>query len=377
MKRLLNDPYRKILEVLRSIKSVLLIGLVTKILIFSLGFIMTYLNEGSSHPLSIVMSQFCRWDSPHYIDIAENWYVNVGEQRLFIVFLPLYPLLIRLTTFDSQFINLSALLVSNVSSIIAMVYLFKLAKLDFGEDVAKRSVLYLSLYPTAYFLCAIYTEGLFLALVMSCFYYARRGRWMSAGFLGMLASLTRINGLILLPVLVAEYLSQKEWSFRKLDFNLFCSWLPFAGFLIYLTINFTVTGDFFTFLEIQRTHWHQRLNPLSGLKEALSWAINAPFYENITVGYAQIIFANLGLLGVIGCFLRLRPSYSIYMLLTWMISVSTSFWLSIPRFTLTMFPLFILLGLIGHQKFNYIAIPISSSSLGFFTILFSLGEWAF
>ena len=366
------------MHALRSIKPALLIGLVTKILIFSFGFIVSYLNEGSSHPLSIVMRQFCRWDSPHYLDIAENWYVNVGEQRLFIVFFPLYPLLIRLTTFDYRFINLSALLISNISSLIAMVYLFKLVELDFGEDVAKSSVLYLSVYPTAYFLCAIYTEGLFLALVTACFYHARRGRWISAGLLGMLASLTRINGLILLPALAVEYLSQKEWSLRRLDATFFCSWLPLAGFLIYLTINYIVTGDFFTFIEVQRTHWHQSIDPLSGLKEALSWAINSPFPENITVGYAQIVFAVLGLSGVIGSFLHLRASYSVYMLLTWMMSVSTSFWLSIPRFTLVMFPLFILLGLTGHRKnFNYIAIPISSSSLAFFTILFTLGEWAF
>ena len=367
-----------VLEEFRSIKPVLLIALVTKALIFSLGFIVTYLNEGPSHPLSIVMRQFCRWDSPHYLSIAENWYVNVGEQRLFIVFFPLYPVLIRLTTFNGRFVNLSALLISNISSIVAMVYLFKLAKLDFKEDVAKRAVIYFSLYPTAYFLCAIYTEGLFLALVTACFYYARRGRWLLSGFLGMLASLTRINGLVLLPALLVEYLSKREWRLRKLDVNLFWLGLPLVGFMIYLIINYIVTGDFFTFIEIQRMHWHQNLNPLSGLKEALNWAINASLYENVTVGYAQIIFAILGLMGVIGSFLRLRPSYSVYMLLTWMMSVSTSFWLSIPRFTLVMFPLFILLGLTGHRKnFNYIAIPISSSSLAFFTILFTLGEWAF
>ena len=259
----------RVLEEFRSIKPVLLIALVTKALIFSLGFIVTYLNEGPSHPLSIVMRQFCRWDSPHYLNIAENWYVNVGEQRLFIVFFPLYPVLIRLTTFNGRFVNLSALLISNISSIVAMVYLFKLAKLDFKEDVAKRAVIYFSLYPTAYFLCAIYTEGLFLALVTACFYYARHGRWLLSGFLGMLASLTRINGLVLLPALLVEYLSKREWRLRKLDVNIFWLGLPLVGFMIYLIINYIVT-DFFTFIEIQRMHWHQNLNPLSGLKDALN-----------------------------------------------------------------------------------------------------------
>ncbi len=365
-------------RVSKSLKDAIFIGLMGKLLIFSLGFVMTYLNEGPSHPISILMHQFCRWDSNHYISIAKNWYSNVGEQRFFIVFLPLYPILIRLTTFDYRYMNLSALLISNVSSIIAMVYLFKLAKLDFGDDVAKRSVLYFSIYPTAYFLCAIYTEGLFLALATACVYYARKGRWLVAGVLGMLSSLTRIFGIILLPTLIIEYLLQRRWKWREVNINIFWSGLVLVGFLIYLIINYKVTGDFFTFMEIERTHWYQSIDPLLGLERAWRRAISASFPENITVGSAQIIFALLGLLGVAGSFFRLRLSYSVYMLFTWMMSVSTSFWISVPRYVMAMFPLFILLSLCGRRKeFNYIAISVFSVSLYFFTILFSLGQWAF
>ncbi len=362
----------------KSFRDSFLIWLTSKFLIFSLGFIVTYLNEGPSNPISIVMRQFCRWDGPHYIDIAKNWYVNVGEQRLFIVFFPLYPVLIRLATFDYKYVNLSALLVSNISSLVAIVYLFKLAKLDFGEDVAKRSVLYLSIYPTAYFLCAIYTEGLFLALVVASFYYARNGRWLLAGSLGMFASLTRINGIILLPALILEYFSQRGWEWRNVDVNVFWTGLALAGFLIYLIVNYTVTGDFFAFMELQRMYWQGRIDPLMGLDTALSWATTASFPTNITVGSAQIIFALLGLLGVVGSFLRLRLSYSAYMIFNWMMCVSTCFWRSIPRYTLAMFPLFFLLGLCGsRKKFNYIIAPIFLTSLCFFTTLFSLGQWAF
>jgi len=274
--------------------------------------------------------------------------------------------------------NLSALLISNVSSIIAMVYLFKLAKLDFGDDVAKRSVLYFSIYPTAYFLCAIYTEGLFLALATACVYYARKGRWLVAGVLGMLSSLTRIFGIILLPTLIIEYLLQRKWKWREVNINILWSGLVLVGFLIYLIINYKVTGGFFTFMEIERTHWYQSIDPLLGLERAWRRAISASFPENITVGSAQIIFALLGLLGVAGSFFCLRLSYSVYMLFTWMMSVSTSFWISVPRDVMAMFPLFILLSLCGRRKeFNYIAISVFSVSLYFFTILFSLGQWAF
>jgi len=362
-----------------SLKVAISFSLVIKFLIFSLGFVVTWLNEGPSSPVSILMKQFCRWDSPHYIDIAKYWYVNVGEQRLFIVFFPLYPALIRLTTFDYQYINLSALLISNITSLIAMVYLFKLAKLDFADSISKRAVLYLNVFPTAYFLAAIYTEGLFLALVIACFYYARMGKWPLAGFLGMFSSLTRMNGLLLLPALAVEYLRQREWKLKKLDVNLVWTGLPLVGFLIYLGLNYQVTGSFFTFMEIEKTHWHQSIDPLLGLSSAWQQATTASFPYNVTIGSAQIIFAVLGLLAVVGGFLlKLRLSYNVYMLLTWMMSVSTGWWISVPRYVMAMFPLFILLGVFGRRKeFNYAVLIIFSASLFFFTILFSMGWWAF
>jgi hypothetical protein len=362
----------------KTFKDTIIMAVAIKILIFSLGFVVTCLNERVSPSPSILMRQFYRWDSPHYVDIAKNGYVNFGEQSLFIVFFPLYPFLIRLATFDYHYMELSALLVSNISSIVAMVYLFKIAKLEFGEETAKRSVMYLSIYPTAYFLSAPFTESVFLAFAIACFYCAIRGKWMWSGFLGLLASLTRINGLILLPALIIEYLSQKKWKLRDVDFDITWIGLTLVGFLVYLFINYEVTGNFFTFMEIQRTHWYQTLDPLLGLDRAWQWATTASFPQNITVGSAQLVFAILGLLCTVGSFLRLRLSYSFYMLFTWMMCVSTSFWISIPRYTLAMFPLFILLGVIGNsKKFNYIALPSCLMSLTFFTILFSSGQWAF
>jgi Gpi18-like mannosyltransferase len=325
------------------------------------------------------MRQFYHWDSPHYIDIAKNWYVNEGEQRLLIVFYPLYPILIRLTTFNLGYINLSALIVSNVSSIFAAVYLFKLAKLDFNDDVAKKAVLYLSIFPTAYFLSAIYTEGLFLALVIASVYYARVEKWHFAGFLSLLAALTRTAGLLLLPTLIVEYLHQKEWKPKKVSANFFWSGLALAGFLIYLGINYQVTGNFFTFLEIERTHWYQYISPLQGLDGAWQWAFTATFPDNITVGSAQIIFAVFGLVMVItGFLLRFRLSYSVYMLFMWMLSVSTAWWISIPRYVLAMFPMFILLGLLARKRIlNYAVAVAFTASLCFFTVLFARGFWAF
>ncbi|MEM2103895.1 MAG: hypothetical protein QW717_03285 [Candidatus Bathyarchaeia archaeon] len=362
------------------LKAAVFTFLLTKVSIFSLGFIVTFFNEGPSDPLSIVMRQFCRWDSPHYIDIAENWYVNTGEQRFFIVFLPFYPLLIRLLTFNWQYVNLSALLVSNFSSAIAAVYLFKLAKLDFDDDVAARAVFYLSIFPTAYFLCAIYTEGLFLALAIACLYYARLERWPSAGLLGMLASLTRITGLSLLPALLCEYFHQRRFrQLKGLGFKLIWPIFPMFGFTEYLFINYQVTGNFFKFMEYQRVNWYQTFDPLLGLENAWQITVQAAFPDSFMLGAAQLAFAALGLAGILlGFILRLRFSYNAYMFFAWAMSVSTGWWISVPRYILVLFPIFILFGVAGRRKvFNYTVAPVFLVLLCLFTITFSKGSWAF
>ena len=362
----------------RSVLLALLVVVLSKGLVFSIGYATTYINEGLTDPLTILLSQFNRWDAPHYLDIARNWYVNEGDPANFIVFFPLYPMLIRLATINFSTIGLSAIIVSNVSSFFAFLYLYKLAKLEFGDGVALKAVLFLSIFPTAYFLSAPYKEGLFFALTISCIYYARVGRWQLAGMLGFFATLTRLAGLLLLPALLVEYLHQKRWKPWKLDLKFLWILLPIVGFLIYLNINLQVTGDAFKFMEIERIHWYNYLNPLVGLNQAVLFSRHI-FPDNFVYGFAPIGFGFFGLLMVeAGFLLRLRPSYNTYMLLSWMLAMSTSFWISVPRYIMAVFPLFFVLALMSKRKIVMLSISaVFLSLLCFFTVLFALHLWAF
>ncbi len=370
-----------------SLKIALLIALAAKLAVFYIGYATAYsialANGSSTEPLQLLMNMFARWDSPHYMFIAENGYVNQGDPANFIVFFPLYPLLVRLITFDFAYVNLSGLIISNVSSLVAVVYLFKLGKLDHGDSVAKKAVLYLSVFPTAYFLSAVFTESLFLALVIASLYYARKANWSFAGVLGLLAALSRLAGLLLLPVLLVEYLHQKGWKIRNVEPKLLWTSLPLLGFLVYLVINFQVTGDFFAFLEIERVHWYQTLDPLGGWLNAIGWARGGSFPDSFTIGYSQVIFAIFGFLMCFAAFLscfrfRLRPCYFVFMLFSWLLSVSTGFWISVPRYVLAMFPIFIVLALLSSKKAVTTAITaVSLAGLCFFTWLFVTGAWTF
>ena len=169
----------------------------------------------------------------------------------------------------------------------------------------------------------------------------------------MFAALSRLAGLLLLPVLLVEYLHQKNWKPAKVDAKIVWTVLAGAGFLIYLGINLQVTGDAFKFMEIQKTHWFNTFDPLKGLEAAISWATTKPYPENLTIGTAPIAFGIFGLVMFgLAVWKRFRPSYLVYLFLTWGLAVSTSWWISVPRYIMAMFPIFILLGALTHKKMS-------------------------
>ena len=172
----------------------------------------------------------------------------------------------------------------------------------------------------------------------------------------MLATATRITGIVLAPALLAEYLAQKGFKLKNLKKDFL--WLAIVpiGFICYLILNYLIYDDPLKFLEFQREHWHEKtVYPWQGFLGAWEgiWRVKA---SDMTVyGWAQVISAVLGLFFTIYSFFYFRISYSVYMLLTLFIVTSASFWISLPRFVVTMFPMFIAFSLVGkREEVNYI-----------------------
>lgn len=55
----------------------------------------------------------------------------------------------------------------------------------------------------------------------------------------------------------------------------------------------------------------------------------------------------IGLICLVASWIKLRPSYAMYITAMWLMFASTIFMESMPRYTLAMFPIFILFGLVG------------------------------
>lgn len=334
-----------------------------------------------TYPDSILSALWYTWDAQHYVELAQYGYTSSteDERNLQIVFFPLYPYAIRLVAFIVGDYILAGLIVSNLAFAGAVIYLFKLVRLEYDEEDAFRAGIYMSIFPTAYFLHAVYTESLFIFLSIACFYYARKGKWGLAGAAGMLAAATRITGIILLPALILEYLSQRNYRIKEVRKDVLWIGATALGLIFYLGINYVTFGDPFKFLDVQNSHWSKRLDfPYNGFM--YSWetmTVRAP-RETIISGWAEIAFALTGLALIVYSFFRIRLSYCFYALASWIVVTSTWFWLSIPRYTLAMFPIFITLALLGRNRaVNY---TITFFSLLLYALLLSefiRFRWAF
>lgn len=313
------------------------------------------------------------WDAPHYIYLAQNWYTNVGDEANFIVFFPLYPLLLKPFFFLFNPVW-AGIILSSFCFILGCLVFYKLVEHYFSAQIAKRAVFVLSIFPTSYFFNAPYTESLFLLVSASSFYFASKKNYLLSGAFAGLSTLTRPFGILILPTLLYHWFTNS-----KKPLNLALLAIPtVAALIIYLEINYEVYDNFFQFLTIQREHWHKSFNfPWSGLVSTWEIALSGPI-NNYTFNLRWVEALSLTFAwGILPFILWKTPKpWFIFSLLSVLLFSSTTFVLSTPRYLLSLFPIFVILAMLK----NYLLFPIS---IIFIILLFTLthiyttGQWAF
>ncbi len=335
-------------------------------------------NNERVRTLGRLLDLWNRWDGPQYLLIAQHGYAPTGDQRLALVFFPLYPWLIRLTALVVRGTLLSAFLISTAASVAAGVALARLFAIDHSRHLARRAAWFLFIFPTSYFLHIDYSESLFLALMLGSFISARRNRWLWAGIFGAFAALTRPNGILLLPALGADGLWE-WWETHRFNWRWLWAGLIPLGFSVYLWVNYQVTGDPFAFLKLELSHWSDALVGLwNGVRVNFDVARDWDPSRAEMIGTQVLFYLGIGLAGTIAAAFLLRPSYAVWMALNWLLFASQSWDISAPRYTLMMFPLFILFARLARRRIWDAAITVWSLLwLGFFVIEFVRGQWAF
>ena len=188
--------------------------------------------------------------------------------------------------------------------------------------------------------------------------------------------MTRAAGVVLVPALAVEA-PQQYWLKRRWEWRLLWIAIVPCGFAVYLLINWSVSGDRFVFLQMRRISFEQSFAlPLTGIRQAI-WAHYPTPGEAEMVGAQELFFVALGLVCTIISWIKLRPVYAMWMTGSWILSASVNFFRSMPRYTLTMFPMFILFALLGRNRLWAGALTVWSLFLfALFAVLFAHGEWA-
>lgn len=155
-----------------------------------------------------VFEPWAHWDGVWFVRIAADGY---PAHPFSPAFFPLYPLLVRAAAVltGGNYV-IAGLLVSLGCYAAAMVVLFRLARELLGPRAALWTVVFISVFPTALFFQAVYSESLFLLLTLLAISWARGGRWAPACAAGMLATLTRSTGLLLLVPLAVLWWEQRR-----------------------------------------------------------------------------------------------------------------------------------------------------------------------
>jgi hypothetical protein len=300
-----------------------------------------------------------RWDTGWYLKIAAFGYAPADGTASFS---PLYPWLIGgLGALTGNFL-LSALLISNLAALAIFLLFYEVARVEgLTSEQSGFAVLSLALFPSAFFLFAAYTDSLFLAFVLGAWLAARRQRWMLAGVLGGFATLTRMQGGLLMPVLALLWL-QEAAGFRMFDSTTWRksltalrnpTWLAtlfpglaFVGWNLYLT-----AAGLGSVPKTLAAHW--------GIRTVLPWIgiglfINRFFTTpRVFIDYVDLVALAFILILLIVGLRRLNPLLSFYawlsLALFFMRGTPPHLLDSFSRYMLAVFPAFLIVARIPKR----------------------------
>jgi len=308
-----------------------------------------------------------RLDTLYYLEIAVHGY-NADNGT--VVFPPLYPLLIRLVgvVMGGQYL-LAAIFISSVACVGTLVLVYEITAMEFGTGTARRAIVYLIFFPTAYILIAAYAESLMLWLMLLAFRWAHQERWWLAGIAAFLATLTRLQAMVLILPLTYIYLRRFGPTRRALRLEaLTLAAAPVAalGYNLYLAWRGlpSVQVEF-------AQHWYSTLTVpgtdlFIALRTLLAGGLN--FQHALSLGLTMLFLILTGV-----AFRRLPTEYGLYMAGILLYSLSRHdlagrVLLSASRHVLVIFPGFMLLGAAGRRRWLHRLILYPSLALYLFLI---------
>ena len=329
--------------------------------------------------------QLLQWDSEWYFKIVTDGYRYNGDPTVQqnIVFYPLYPMLARGLAAISGLTPADALLlVSNVAGLLAIVVLFKLVREEFGDQLALATIALLSFFPASVLLSAGYTEPLALLLIVSFFLVLKRKYYLSAALLAGLAVAVRSTGIVLLPVLLWEMWRNRDQK-PFLPALLPCVLLATSGIWLFMIYLWSAFGTPFAFCGWAVGFSSKERPWLHELIAALKFEPFTRMMLNDWNPWGQASWFTLLFIVLIAVgWSRLRSTWTLFamgvLLLPYLtLSGGPAGFVSMSRFNLVSFPLFVVLADLGLRAKWLLAgvIGLFGASLFMNTALFARRIW--
>jgi len=303
-----------------------------------------------------LLDMWARWDTGWYLSIIRQGYKvsDITSQQSNIVFFPLYPYLVRFTSYlipsslrTTSVLLLIGILLSNIFLLIALILFYKLVvDLFNNQTVARRSVWYLLLFPTSFFFSCFYTEATFLLLCVGAFYAAIREKWAIASLLGCLLALSRPLGVLIIVPLMWMYMENRNWKLMKMRTDIVWFILIPIGLFAFWIFAFSLTGDYFAPLNAQAA-WGKR-------GTITLWQIlvdpSDPHYSYFVTHIDQLLTIVFIALSAIALKIMPSASYGIYSLVLILPPIMTGTLISQSRYLAVVFPAFIVMALAGRWR---------------------------
>ena len=318
-----------------------------------------------------------RWDTLHYQAIAERGY-GAFDSALFVP--PLFPLLMKVVgSVLGGNTLIAGILISNAAFLCSLIVLYRLTSYEMQNvDVARRAILYLSSFPSAFFLLAAYTESLFLLASLLTMLYVRKEKYWQAGIWGCLAALTRLPGvMILLPLIYHALVKCVKERIWKPWIAVIITLVGSALFPLYVWL--VLHSPPWTPWKIQEARFRGGLAfPGANILEAIQEIFNG----NASISrLIDIVFLLFFILCLTQVWRQLPRIYSIfYIAFIGIYLIRTSMidpLLSIDRYVLVLFPAFMVMGYWGRMPIVHRAILYFSwIGLLYLSGQFAIWGWA-
>ncbi len=325
---------------------------------------------------------FAAWDSGWYFDIAQRGYYWNPAGQSSLAFLPLYPLLMRALAWpfggSDRALWIAGIALSYVCLFLGLTVLHRLTATTLGDrEVARRTVLYVAVFPFAYFFTQVYTESLFLLTSVSAVAAAVASRWGWAGVFGALAALTRPNGVLIAVPLGFLALSGRP-RFAELARRAAAIALVPLGFGAFCAFAYRLSGDPLGWLHAQaqwgytvgNRPWVELLRLLDGLEKHGLYGYFfsdplAPYY--FLHGMVALAFVAL----TPSIFTRVGPALGAYVAVSLYVPLTGNALEGIGRYAATLFPAFMLLGTITSRRVHEAILIGGALVLSLLTSLFA------